>query len=115
MAIMNEGDPRTEIERLEVEIDELAARIESCRKFILAGWIAMVGGGAVLIATVVGAIQFDPSIMALAVAAVLGGIVAAGSNRSTAKEAAHEISALEARRATLIGQLNLRIVPDRDG
>jgi hypothetical protein len=37
MAIMNEGDPRNEIERLEVQIDELAAKIESCRKFILAG------------------------------------------------------------------------------
>jgi hypothetical protein len=115
MATVNEGNPRDEIERLEAEIDELTARIESCRKFILAGWIAMVGGGAVLIATVVGAIQFDPSIMALAVAAALGGIVAAGSNRSTAKEAAHEIAALEARRAALIGQLNLRFVPDRDG
>jgi hypothetical protein len=115
MAIMNEGDPRNEIERLEVEIDELAAKIESCRKFILAGRIAVVAGGMALITTFVGGIQFNPSVVGIAAAAVLGGIVAAGSNRSTAKEAAREISALEARRATLIGQLNLRIVPDRDG
>jgi hypothetical protein len=45
---------------------------------------------------------------------VLGGIVAAGSNRSTAKEALRELTVLEAKRATLIGQLDLRIVPDRD-
>jgi hypothetical protein len=115
MAIMNEGDPRNEIERLEVEIDELAGKIESCRKFILAGRIAVAAGGMALITTLVGGIQFNPSVVGIAAAAVLGGIVAAGSNRSTAKEAAHEISALEARRATLIGQLNLRIVPDRDG
>jgi len=37
---MNDGDHRDEIVRLEVQIDELAARIESCRKFILAGRIA---------------------------------------------------------------------------
>jgi hypothetical protein len=112
MAIMNEGDPRNEIERLEVEIDELAARIESCRKFILAGRIAVMGGAAVLIAMLVGGIQFNPSVVGIAGAAVLGGIVAVGSNRSTAKEAAHEISALEARRAMLIAQLDLRLVPD---
>jgi hypothetical protein len=101
--------------RLEAQIDELAARIESCRKFILAGWIAMVGGGAVLIASVVGAIQFDPSIMALAVAAVFGGIVAAGSNRSTAIEATHELTAAEAKRAALIEQIDLRLVSNREG
>ncbi|MGC1233610.1 MAG: hypothetical protein WA838_02940 [Xanthobacteraceae bacterium] len=98
-----------------MEIDELAAKIESCRKFILAGRIAVAAGGMALITTLVGGIQFNPSVVGIAAAAVLGGIVAAGSNRSTTKEAAHEISALEARRATLIGQLNLRIVPDRDG
>jgi hypothetical protein len=52
--------------------------------------------------------------MGLAVAAVLGGIVAVGSNRSTAKEALNELTVLEARRAMLIGQLELRIVPARD-
>jgi hypothetical protein len=86
---MNDGDHRDEIARLEEQIDELAARIESCRKFILAGKIA-VAGGVVLIAMLVGGIQFDPSVMAVAVVAVLGGIVVAGSSHSTAKEATHE-------------------------
>jgi hypoxanthine-guanine phosphoribosyltransferase len=70
---MNDSDHRDEIVRLEAQIDELAARIESCRKFILVGRIAVMGGGAVLITMLVSAIQFDPSVMALAVAAVLGG------------------------------------------
>jgi hypothetical protein len=112
---MSDGDHREQIVRLEAQIDGLTARIESCRKFILAGRIAVAGGGLVLIAMLVGAIQFDPSVMAVAVAAVLGGIVAAGSNRSTAKEATHELATAEAQRATLIGQMNLRLVPDRDG
>jgi hypothetical protein len=112
---MNDGDHRDEIVRLEAQIDELAARIESCRKFILVGRIAVAGGCAILIAMLIGAIQFDPAVIGVAVTAVLGGIVAAGSNRSTAKEATHELAAAEAQRATLIGQMNLRLVPDRDG
>ena len=44
---MDEGDPHDEIVRLEAQIEELAARIESCRKFILAARIAMAGGGAI--------------------------------------------------------------------
>jgi len=112
---MNDSDHRDEIVRLEVQIDELAASIESCHKFILAGRIAVIGGGAVLIAMLVSAIQFDPSVMALAVAAVLGGIVAAGSNRSTAKEAMHELTAAETKRKALIEQIDLQLVPDREG
>jgi hypothetical protein len=111
---MNDGDHRDEIVQLETQIDELAARIESCRKFILAGRIAVAGGGGVLIAMCVGAIHFDPSVMAIAVAAVLGGIVGAGSNRSTAMEAMHELTAAQAKRAALIEQIDLQLVPDRD-
>jgi hypothetical protein len=47
--------------------------------------------------------------------AVLGGIVAAGSNRSTAKEAMHELTAAETKRKALIEQIDLRLVPDREG
>jgi hypothetical protein len=102
MTTLNEGHHRNKILRLESDIDELEARIESCRKFILAGQIAVAGGAIVLIV-----------LMALAIAAVLGGIVVAGSNRSTAKEATHELTAAEAERAALIGQLTLRLVHDR--
>lgn len=112
---MNEIDHRDEIVWLEEQIDELAARIESCRKFILAGKIALVAGSLGLIAVLVGAIQFDPSVMAVTVAAMLGGIVAVGSNRSTAKEATRELTAAEAKRAALIGQIDLRLVSNRDG
>jgi hypothetical protein len=37
-----------------------------------------------------------------------------GSNRSTAREALRELTALDAKRTALIEQLDLRIVPDRD-
>jgi hypothetical protein len=113
-ATMNDIDHHDQIVQLEAQIDELVARIESCRKFILVGWIAAVGGGAVLITMLLGAIQFDPSVMALAVAAVLGGIVAAGSNRSTAKETLHDLGAAETKRKALIEQIDFRLVSDRD-
>ena len=111
---MNDSNHRDEIVRLEAHIDDLATRIESSRKFILVGRIAVAGGGAVLIALLIGAIQFNPAVIAVAVTAVLGGIVAAGSNHSTAKEAMHELTVAEAKRAPQIGQIDLRLVPSRD-
>jgi hypothetical protein len=111
---MNDAIYREEIVRLEAQIDGLAATIENCRKFIIAGRIAVGIGGAVLLAMLFGMAGSDPSIMGLAAAAVLGGIVVAGSNRSTAKEASDQLRATEARRAELISQLGLRTVSGRD-
>ena len=110
---MDDGDPHEQIVRLEAHIEELAGRIESCRKFILAARIAMAGGGLVFAAILVGAIRFDPAAMAAAVAALLGGIVVAGSNRSTAEQARNELAATEAKRAALIGVIDPRVVSER--
>ena len=112
---MNDRDYRDEIVRLEELIDELAARIESCRKFILAGRILVISGGAVLVAMLIGALELNPSVLAAAVAAVLGGIVVAGSSHSTAKEAKHELTAAEAKRTAIIGHIDLQLVSDRGG
>jgi len=106
----SDGDPHDEIVRLEAHIEGLAAKIESCRKFILASRIAVAGGGTVLAAMFLGAIRFDPAAMAAAVAALLGGIVVWGSNGSTAKEAAKELAAAEADRATLIEMIDLHVI-----
>ena len=104
-------DPYEKIVHLEERIDELDAKIESCRKFILASRMAITGGAAVLAATLVGAIRFDPGVVAAAVAAFLGGIVVWGSNGSTAKEAAKELAAAEADRVALIEMINPRVIP----
>ncbi len=103
-------DPHEEIVRLEERIEQLAAKIESCRKFILASRIAVAGGGLVLTAMLVGAIRSDLGAMAAAVASLLGGIVVWGSNTSTAKEAAKEIAAAESKRSALIEHINPRII-----
>jgi hypothetical protein len=105
--------PHDEIERLEAKIEELASRVENCRKFMLASRIAIVGGIVVLGALLFGLVRFDPMWMAGAAAAAIGGIVVFGSNSSTAKEAASELAAAEAARADLIAQLDLHLVAER--
>lgn len=105
---MPESDPRDEIERFEAQIEELGERLESCRKFILAGRVAVAAGSIVLAALLVGAIRFDPAVMAGAAAALLGGFVLWGANRSTANEAADALAAAETHRAELIGLLHLQ-------
>jgi hypothetical protein len=107
---LGDADPHEGIVRLEEHIEELAAKLESCRKFILASRIAVAGGGLVLAAMLVGAIRSDLELMAASVASFLGGIVLWGSNSSTAKETAKEITAAESERAALIEQINPRVI-----
>lgn len=106
----HDGDPHDEIVRLEAQIEELAERIEGCRKVILAARIAVPGGALLLAAILLGAIRFDLLLMAAAVTALLGGIVAWGSNARTAEEAGKELAAAEASRSALIGQIQLRVI-----
>src|SRR5262245_39250197 len=86
------ADPREAIERLEQHIEALEQKLEGCRKFSLAARFAIGFGGVLLFALIVGAIRFDGLAVAGAIVAVLGGIVVAGSNRSTAREAAAQLA-----------------------
>ena len=104
------GDPHEEIVRLEEHIEELAAKIESCRKFILASRIAVACGGLLLAGMLFDAIRSDLGLMAAAVSLLLGGIVVWGSNSSTAKEASREIAAADSKRAALIERINPRLI-----
>ena len=104
-------DPHEEIVRLEEHTEELAAKIESCRKFILAARIAVAGGGVVLAALLVGVIRSDLGLMAAAVSLLLGGIVVWGSNDSTAKQATKELATAESERSALIEKINPRVIP----
>jgi hypothetical protein len=107
---LGDVDPHAEIIRLEEHIEELADKLESCRKFILAARIAIAGGGVVLAAMLVGVIRPDLGFIAASTASFLGGIVVWGSNSSTAKETAKEIAASESERAALIEQVNPRVI-----
>jgi hypothetical protein len=103
-------DPHVEIVRLEAHIEELAARLESCRKFMLAARIAMILGALLLGGLLLGVVRFDPLALTAAIAAILGGFVVSGSNASTAQQATEQIAAAERDRAAMIGLLDLRAV-----
>jgi hypothetical protein len=98
-------DPAAQIPRLEAEIERLGEVAESCRKVILAAKVAIALGAVVVVVTLVGLIRVDQLVTLAAIAAILGGIVAAGSNSRTLHEATANVRAAEARRAELIGAL----------
>jgi hypothetical protein len=107
-----QDDPREQIAELEVQIEELAGALERCRKMALASKAAMVFGGILLTATILGVIDFNPTAMTAALAALLGGVVVFGSNSSTSNQLAESMRNAEALRAALIGRLDIRLVHD---
>jgi hypothetical protein len=107
---MDEDDPREEIVDLEARIEELVQSIESCAKVIQISRFAIAAGAILFLATVFGAIRFDPMVMISAIAAVIGGVVFLGSNTSTSNEATAALRAAELRRSELIGAIDLRVV-----
>jgi hypothetical protein len=105
-----DGDLRAQISRLEARVDGLAEILERCRKIALVSKVAIAAGALAMAAMTLGPIRFDPMAMIAAMIAVIGGIVAYGSNRSTAEQTAAGLRAAEALRAELIGRLELRVV-----
>jgi hypothetical protein len=109
---MTEDDPTDEISDIEARIERLAEIAERCRKYILASKLAIGGGGALLLATILGLLGAGQTTALGSIALVLGGIVSLGSNVSTLRQTSEAISAAEARRSALIGSIDLRVVAD---
>jgi len=107
---MTEDDPTDEISEIEARIEELAEIAERCRKFILASKVAIAGGGALLLVTVLGLFGTAQVAALGSIALVLGGIVSLGSNVSTLRQTDAAIGAAEMRRSQLIGRIDLRVV-----
>jgi hypothetical protein len=111
---MSEGeaeiDPRDEIARLEAEIDALAESAERCRKIILFSKAAIAAGGLLMLVVVLSPVRLDPTVLIVAIAAVIGGIVGLGSNTRTLQQTAAAMQSAEALRAGLIDRLAPRAV-----
>lgn len=105
---ISENGPQAAIERLEERIERLAAKIENCRKLMLAARLAIVVGGLLVVGLFTGLLYGDPVVLVTAIAAFLGGIVLLGSNSSTAAQAREQIEEAELERDGLIGALQLR-------
>jgi hypothetical protein len=110
--VIDEDDPIGEISLLEARIEELAEISERCRKAILVSRIAIAGGVALLLVTMLGLFGFSQVAAIGSIAAVLGGIVSLGSNVSTLRQTTAAIGAAEALRSNLIGSIDLRVVGD---
>ena len=108
----DDGDLHEQILHIEAHIEELTDIIERCRKIILISKVAIAAGGILILAIVVGALGFDPTILIGAIAAVIGGTVVFGSNTSTLKQTVTDMKAAEAHRTELISRMDLKVVGD---
>ena len=111
MDVISSRGPQAEIARLEERIEQLAAKIENCRKLMLAARIAIACGGLLLAALVTGMLYAEPTFLVMAIASILGGIVLMGSNSSSALEAREQMEEAELQRDEWIGALQLRVLP----
>src|SRR5258708_9282009 len=110
----DDGDLHEGILHIEAHIEELADVIESCRKFIFISKVAIAAGGTLILAIIIGAGGFDPTVMIVALAAVIGGTAVCGSNTSTFKQTTNSLKAAEAPRAGLLSRVHHLVVRDRE-
>ena len=111
---MADRDPAEQISQLEAKIDELAEAAERCRKVIVVARIAVFAGAICLSAIMLGLLAFDQIAVVCSITAVIGGIVAVGSHRTTLQQTMAAISKVEARRSELIDMIELKPVAGRD-
>jgi hypothetical protein len=110
--MIDDGDPHEQIARLEAQIEAQAETVESCRKIMLVAKVAIAGGALLILAMILGLLRPELASLSGATAALLGGIVLLGSNRSTSDQAMTKMKRAEAARTALIDRLELRTVDD---
>jgi hypothetical protein len=107
---MADDDLRDQIARLESDIEQLAETLERCRKVMLVSQIIIATGAIGLLAYLLGAVRFEPTLMIGAIAALIGGVVLYGSNSSTSKGAMAAMKDAETLRTELIDRINPQTV-----
>jgi len=105
-------DLHDDIARLEARIEELRETRERCRKISLAAKIAIAAGAVVAALTLLTVLRFYPSAFFGSLAAMIGGAVLLGSNKTTWQETEEELRATESRRDQFIGSITMKVVGD---
>ena len=112
---MNDELANSEIVRLEERIEELRQAIARCDKIALAAKIAITGGSLWFALALLTILAFSAAGFTGALAALLGGFVLLGSNKTTREEFEMSLQAAEDRRRGLIDAMNLRVVEEKPG
>ena len=111
---MDEDISNADIARLEEHIEALRELIARCRKIALAAKLLIVSGAVWLALTLLWLVPFVIALVVAAMAAVIGGIVLAGSNSTTWQQTEARLHNSEAMRAEMIGGIEMRVV-NEDG
>jgi hypothetical protein len=109
---MEENAAPADIARLEDHIEALRDSIARCRKIGLAAKLVITAGAGVLLFTLFGLVPFLTAPVITAIAAVIGGIVLAGSNSTTWQQTETRLRNSEALRAEMIGGIEMRVVEE---
>jgi hypothetical protein len=104
-----------EIERLELQIEELRDAIARSARLALAGRGAAVAGPALLVGFLLDLVTFTPTRMILALALAIGGLVLTGSSRASTEELRRSLAKVEADRNAAIDALGLVDLGDGSG
>ena len=107
---MDDDEFRDEVARLEERIEALAAELARCRKISFAAKVAITAGIAWIVLVLATIISFAPGTFFAAMAAVLGGTVLLGSNKTTWEQTEAALQAADTARAGLIERMELRVV-----
>ena len=102
-----------QIERLEIQIEELREAIQRSRRYIIAGRAGAVIGPALLGCLMFGLLDFTPVRMIVGIALGIGGVVLMGSSRSSTEQLELTLKRTEGERIAAIDALELVQLGDR--
>jgi hypothetical protein len=102
---MDSIDLSEDVARLESRIEDLASAAERSRRLSLIARFAAAAAGLWLAAGTLRLVSLEPTGLVLGIGVLLGGIVLAGSSRSTASELDSAMRKAEAERTRLIDSI----------
>jgi hypothetical protein len=103
---MESIDLSDDVARLERRIEDLASAADRSRRLALIARVSAAAAGLWLVAGTFRLVPLEATGLVLAIGVVLGGIVLAGSSRSTAEELDAAIRKAESERARLIDSID---------
>jgi HAMP domain-containing protein len=99
--------PSTEIEQLELRIEELSEAIQRSRRLGMVGRVAVVAGLVALVGLVLGLMNFELTRVIVAISLALGGVVLMGSSKTSTEQLQASLKQAQSARNAAIDALDL--------